>query len=314
MRYGKVAVVVPAHNEERYVAQVIRTVPDFVDLIVAVDDASTDRTHEILQSIKDPRLRVVRNDRRMGVGGAIVRGHKEAMALGSDINVVMAGDGQMDPRYLEALVRPIFEEGYDFTKGNRFTEKDSLRGMPRLRVLGNAILGFLTKAASGYWHIFDPQNGYTAITVSALKRIDLDDVAKDFQFENDLLVRLNVASCRTRDVAIPAVYGNQQSKLKVGSFAAKTSLFLVRAFWWRVYRRYMLFELHPFAVLLVSGLLMFVFGLLLGTYMLYLRFWHWPPVSATAGTVMVAAVPFFLGVQLLVNALLLDIMESRRLA
>src|SRR5262245_365972 len=153
----------PAYNEQKLISRAIRSVPDFVDHIVVVDDRSTDATSERALATGDPRLKLIRHDVNTGVGGAICDGHNEVLKLGCDVSVVMAGDAQMDPDYLPTLLAPIADGSALFTKANRFFSRDSYRGMPALRIFGNVVLSFMTKLASGYWHLFDPQNGYTAI-------------------------------------------------------------------------------------------------------------------------------------------------------
>lgn len=144
---------------------------------MVVDDASIDNTYNVALNSRDSRVCVIKHEINQGVGNAIISGHKKALELGVNISVVMAGDGQMDPKYLPDLLDPIIEEGYHYTKGNRFFKRGSLRKMPRLRIFGNIVLTFLTKLSSGYWHIFDPQNGYTAIRCDVLKKLDLDSIS-----------------------------------------------------------------------------------------------------------------------------------------
>ena len=211
----RVAVVVPAHNEERLVGTVIRTSPDLVDHIIVVDDASPDGTAEAARAVGDPRAEVITLEVNQGVGGAILAGHRRALELGADVSVVMAGDAQMDPAYLPTLLDPIADGTAQFTKANRFYGPGTFEGMPRYRIVGNIVMSFMTKAASGYWNLFDPLNGYTAIHRSALEPLDLDRIAKRYDFENDLLVNLNILRVRARDVPIPAVYGDEVSGLKL---------------------------------------------------------------------------------------------------
>ena len=164
-----IAAVVPAHNEAAHIRDVISGLPGTVDHIVIVDDKSSDDTAELAETSGDPRVHVIRHERNTGVGGAIISGHKRALELGADIDVIFAGDDQMDPAYLEALLDPIVDEGYGFTKANRFYSSTSYQGMPAYRVFGNVLLSFANKAASGYWNLFDPQNGYTATSAEVLR-------------------------------------------------------------------------------------------------------------------------------------------------
>ena len=219
-------------------------IPEFVDLIVVIDDASPDNTYQKVVDLQEElgaranRLMVARLPKNRGVGGAIIHGHKIALAESCDISVVMAGDNQMDPEYLPALLDPIVSGSADFTKGNRFYSADALKGMPKYRVIGNAGLSFLTKLASGYWHIFDPQNGYTAITATALKKIPLDKVKERYDFENDLLIWLSTTGARVVDVNIPARYGTETSTIALGPFIVHVLRTLgrghIRRIWWKI--------------------------------------------------------------------------------
>jgi glycosyltransferase involved in cell wall biosynthesis len=304
---------VPAFNEAEHITKVIRGIPDFVDNVVVVDDASTDDTADIARSVAASRVEVTRHSSNQGLGGALITGHKRAIELNADISVIMGGDDQMDPRYLSHLLDVIIDDGYDYAKGNRFMTS-GLEKMPKLRILGNSILSFLTKAASGYWRIFDPQNGYTAIRVKILKSLDLDAMQHGYQFENDMLVRLNILGARVKDVPIPAVYKGEQSKVRLLPFAVRTSICLFKDFHLRLYRKYILYDLHPFALLYVTGASLFSWGLLLSAYFLYMRYVSPERISPSTGSVMIAAIPLFMGIQLLLTALLVDLEEGRRLS
>ena len=181
--------VVPAYNEEHHVAKVVAAMPELVDHIFVVDDHSTDRTFEIATAAAehDDRTEVLQHKVNKGVGGSIVTGHRRAIEVGADVVVVMAGDGQMDPQYLPDLIGPVVTDGYGFAKANRFDSAMSFNGMPRHRVVGNVALTFLTKIASGYWNLVDPQNGYTAIRREVLERLPLGRLAERYEFENDQL-------------------------------------------------------------------------------------------------------------------------------
>ena len=305
---GKViSVVVPAYNEEDLIASVIRTMPSFVDHVVVVDDCSDDATSEEAAAAGDPRVTVIRHEKNTGVGGAVVTGHRRALELGTDIDVVMAGDGQMDPNYLAQLVEPIADRGYGFTKANRFFSWASFEGMPRHRILGNVILSFLTKLSSGYWHLFDPQNGYTAISRQALERLPLDRIASGYQFENDLLIFLNILRVPALDVPVPARYGQEVSGIRLRRVVPAISFLLLRGFWRRVLMKYVLWSFSPIGLFLLSGIGLLLFSFAFGAWVVVQTIG--PPV-ATTGTVLLAVVPFIAGVQLLLFALMLDILES----
>ncbi|MDQ1286744.1 MAG: hypothetical protein QG622_309 [Actinomycetota bacterium] len=303
----RIAVVVPAFHEERHVGDVIRNAPSIVDHIVVVDDASPDGTSEAARAVGDPRVEVIRHERNTGVGGAILTGHQRAIELGADIAVVMAGDNQMDPDYLPALLDPIVADGYGFTKANRFFSTSSFRGMPRYRIFGNVVLTFLTKVASGYWHLVDPQNGYTAVRTDVLRRLPLDRVSRRYEFENDLLIWLNILDVRALDVPVPAVYRDEVSHIRLRSVVFRLLRLLFCGFWRRVWLKYVLWSFSPIALLLFVGSLLVTFGVLVGVWVLLNTL---GPTTATAGTVLLAVTPFLVGTQMLIQALVLDIQAT----
>jgi glycosyltransferase involved in cell wall biosynthesis len=205
-----VAVVIPAFNEELAVGRAIEAVPDYVDLAIVVDDASHDDTAAVARGTRpgsDSRFEVISHPENRGVGGAIVTGYRRALALGLDVAVVMAGDGQMDPRDLPRLLDPIADGRADYAKGNRFLHPDIWRAMPTSRLVGNIVLSTATKLTSGYRHLFDSQCGYTAIHARALEALDLDRVFPRYGYPNDLLARLHSAEMRVVDVPVRPVYG-----------------------------------------------------------------------------------------------------------
>ncbi len=302
-----IAAVVPAYREQKLIGTVIRTMPSFVDHIVIVDDCSPDGTSAAVEAVGDPRVTLIRHEKNTGVGGAIVTGHKAAMALGADINVIMAGDAQMDPDYLPALLRPITNQGYGFSKANRFFAPESFAGMPRYRVFGNIVLSFMTKLASGYWNLFDAQNGYTATRTDVLERMPLDHIAKGYSFENDYLIHLNILQTSATDVPIPAVYGEETSTIRLKRVVPELLRLLTVGFWRRIWYRYVLWSFSPVAVLLFLGLPMFVVGFVLAVLFTVLTA---GTGTATPGTTMLAALPIIVGTQMLLTALQLDIQAS----
>lgn len=302
-----VAVVVPAHNEEQLIGRTISTVPEYVDSIVVIDDASTDETAKRAVETGDPRLCIIEHEANTGVGGAIIDGHKRAVELGADVNVVMAGDAQMNPAYLPALLDPIADHGYGFTKANRFYSRQALAGMPAIRVFGSIVLSFATKLASGYWNLFDPQNGYTAVTREALDRIDLDRIARGYSFENDLLISLGIANVRAKDVPVPSVYGDEISGMRLVKVVPEISRLLFTGFWRRMLFKYVLMSFSPIALLLFTGLFLCVAGAAIGIWAIVVT----PSGAApSAGTVLLAVGPLLVGINMLVHALALDIQQS----
>lgn len=306
-RDARVAVVVPCYNEERHVAEVIATMPAIVDHVVVVDDRSTDSTSSVAQAAADARTVVLRHEVNTGVGGAIVSGHRTALELGADVVVVMAGDGQMDPQYLPALLEPVVTGGKGFAKANRFYSATSFAGMPRYRVIGNIALTFLTKVASGYWNLVDPQNGYTAISREVLERMPLDRLAARYEFENDQLIWLNILDVPAVDVPIPAVYRDETSTLRLHQVMPRLIRLLARGFWRRIWRKYVLWSFSPIALLLVVGLLLLALGIGVGIWAVAASI---GPGEASTGTWLLSVGPVLVGIQLLVQALVLDIQAT----
>jgi glycosyltransferase involved in cell wall biosynthesis len=252
-----VAVVVPAYNEERLIGKVLETMPDVVDKVVVVDDCSQDRTAEVAGRYvanNEDRFVLIRHERNQGVGGAIATGYKWARDHRIDATAVMAGDAQMDPEELPSLLDAVVDSGVDYAKGNRLLTGEAWRIMPRRRYLGNAGASFLTKIASGYWHVADSQSGYTVISLRALDLLDLDCVYKRYGVPNHLLVMLNVYNCRVRDVPIRAIY-------KVGETSGFEPLLLIprlgwllfKWFVWRLKEKYVIRDFHPLVLFYLFG-------------------------------------------------------------
>ncbi len=304
----RIAVVVPAYNEEHFIGQVIDNMPVFVDEVIVVDDCSQDGTFQTARSKSNARVLVVKTPSNQGVGGATVTGYRHALEKDSHIVVKMDGDDQMDPNYLPQLMDAIVEQGYDYAKGNRFLVGGSLAIMPKHRLFGNVVLTFMTKLASGYWHIFDPQNGYTAVRADALRLLSLDRIHKGYFFENDMLFHLNLHSLRVKDVAIPPRYGKEESNVNLLKVGITFPLLLTRRFFSRIYQRFVLRDFSPIALFLFLGLALFLWGAILGAYL-------WIHTLLTGlltptGTIMLAILPLILGFQLLLQAVVLDIQET----
>jgi len=234
----RVAVVIPAFNEERAIAAAVAAVPGFVDHVIVVDDASLDDTAGRARAAADERggdVHVVRHDVNRGVGAAIVTGYRHALALGCDVAAVMAGDGQMDPRDLPGVLAPIADGVADYVKGNRFLHPEVWTAMPPARIVGNLVLSAATKLTSGYRHVFDSQCGYTAISRAALEAIDLDGLFPRYGYPNDLLSRLHVAAMRVLDVPVRPVYGpHWKSGINLGTALHPIPWVLLRSWSTRV--------------------------------------------------------------------------------
>src|SRR5262249_46423030 len=235
---------------------------------------------------------------------------QKGLELGSDILIKMDGDGQMAPECMPALIDALVVHEYDYAKGNRFLAGESLAQMPRVRLFGNVALTFMTKLASGYWHVFDPQNGYTAVRARSLRMLNFNKIHKRFFFENDMLVALNFFGSRVADVPIPSRYGSEESDLNPLKIGLTFPLLLTQRFMRRVYQRYVLRDFSPVALFLFLGTVMFVWGLGFGVYL-----WIETAVTGLAtptGTIMLSLLPLILGFQLLLQAIVLDIQNTPR--
>lgn len=309
-----IAVVVPAYNEEKLIGKVLETMPDFVDVVIVVDDASTDCTADIVASYQakfSDRLVLIPHKENQGVGASIVTGYKEASAMGFDVVVVMAGDGQMDPADLDRVVAPVARGEADYVKGNRLFRGESWRMIPHYRYLGNAMLSLMTKIASGYWHIADSQSGYTAISHTALERIDLDRIYKRYGMPNDILVRLNVGNFRVRDVSIRPVYNiGEVSGIRLRKVIPVISWLLLRGFCWRLVEKYVLRDFHPLVFFYGMGLTLFPGGAIFGLYLMVYRLCVGPVATTSA---LFAAFLIISGLQSLFFAMWFDMDYNRYL-
>jgi glycosyltransferase involved in cell wall biosynthesis len=313
-RGAKVAVVVPAYNEETQIGGVLETMPEIVDRIIVVDDLSTDRTLQRLDEWRPrlgQRLIVVKHETNRGVGGAIASGYACALDEGADVTAVMAGDGQMDPSDLPAILDPVVEGRADYSKGNRFFSGEAWRRTPRQRYLGNAFLSLLTKIASGYWHVADSQSGYTAINRAALSRLDLDGIYPTYGMPNDLLIKLNVNGARVADVPIRPLYGiGERSKMKIGRVIPRVSWLLLRGFLWRLGARYVVRDFHPLVFFYFLGALLVALGVALGALETYLKL---TTNNIALATIVLVALLVISGMQLLLFAMWFDMEYNRNL-
>lgn len=267
-----VCVVVPAYKEETQIAKVIETMPDFIDSIVVIDDASPDRTAEVVKEHQKaiPRLELIEHETNQGVGGAIASGYVYARDHGYDVAVVMAGDAQMDPADLPAILDPVVSGEADYSKANRLFTGEAYRKIPKVRYFGNSVLSLLTKIASGYWHIADSQAGYAAIGKRALHTIRWDEMYARYGQPNDILVRLNVYDFRVADVHVAPVYHvGERSGIKIRKVIFTISWLLLKCFLWRMKEKYVIRDFHPLVLFYAQGVGFGALTVLLSIRMLY---------------------------------------------
>lgn len=309
--HSSVAVVVPCYRVGRGILDVLASIGSDVARIYVVDDACPRETCAIVErECHDPRVRVLKHDRNQGVGAATLTGYRAAIADGADVIVKLDGDGQMPASRIPALVAPILRGEADYVKGNRFFHPRSLGQMPALRIFGNAVLSFMSKISSGYWNLFDPTNGFTAIHARVAAVLPLDQVSRSYFFESDVLFRLNIVRAVVREIPMEAHYGGEVSSLRVSrvvfEFAAKHARNAVK----RVFYNYFLRNFSIASLELLLGVTLTLFGAYFGLF-------HWygsmaTGTPATSGTVMLAALPVVLGVQFLTAFFSYDIQDVPR--
>lgn len=303
----RIGVVIPCYLVAPHLERVLTDIPRMVDEVIVVDDCCPESSGRIAERFRstDARISVIFHKENLGVGGAVISGYRTALDRGCDVIVKLDGDGQMDPTDIPALVRPLVDGSADYAKGNRFRDFSALTGMPAVRLFGNSALSFLVKAASGYWNIMDPTNGFTAIHRRALTKLDLDRISRGFFFESDMLINLNPVAAVVRDVPMQARYGEERSSLKIGRVLLDFPFKLLRGLARRILLKYFIYDFNMASVYIALGVPLFIFGVLFGGI-------HWldsliTGMPRSAGTIMLAALPIILSFQMLLQAIQIDI-------
>ncbi len=308
MSTQKVAVVIPAYRVADHIEDVISSIPENIDFIIVVDDKCPHASGKKAEGLNRGNVVVLYHERNEGVGGAVITGYRKAIELGCDIIVKIDGDGQMDPAHIDDFMEILLKDDADYAKGNRFRDFKRLKHMPKARLLGNSTLSFLVKAASGYWNIMDPTNGFTAIQSKVLSDISMDKLSKRFFFECDMLINLNIANAVVTDISIPAQYGEEKSSLKIRRILFQFPPQLLKGFVKRIFLKYFVYDFNMASVYLLIGLPVFIFGLYFGVS-------EWIDTIITgkarsAGTIMLAALPIIVSFQMLLQAINIDIQST----
>ena len=308
-----VAVVIPCYRVTQHILEVITSIGPEVQQIFVIDDKCPDCSGDYVEvNCNDPRVIVLRHETNQGVGGAVMTGYRAAIADGAEVIVKVDGDGQMDPSLILNFIEPILAGEADYTKGNRFFDLEEIRAMPKIRLFGNAVLSFMTKLSSGYWDLFDPTNGYTAIHTDVARHLPFAKISKRYFFETDMLFRLNTLRAVVIDIPMDAQYGDEVSNLKIskilGEFLFKHTRNLIK----RIFYNYYLRDLSLASIELPLGMVLFLAGASYGGY-------SWlqsaqSGVVTPAGTVMMAAMPILMGMQLVLAFLGYDISSVPRYA
>jgi glycosyltransferase involved in cell wall biosynthesis len=309
-----VAVVVPAYNEEKLIGKVIETTPDYVDYLVIVDDLSKDKTVEVVKGYaenNDNRIVLICLEKNIGVGGAIAEGYKWCRDHQIDATAVMAGDAQMDPSDLPALLDPVVSGEVDYTKGNRLFTGEAWHKIPKARYMGNAALSLLTKIASGYWHVADSQTGFTVANHKVLSTLDLGGIYKRYGMPNDMLVKLNIYNFKVRDVEIQPIYGiGEKSGIKPLLVIPRFSWLLTRLFFHRMFQKYIIRDFHPLVFFYLLSFILIFLGSILSVRMFILIFETGLVPSINALAVFFS---FIVGVQMLLFAMWFDMDSNKHL-
>jgi len=306
-----IAVVIPCFKVSRHILEVLGGIGPEVTAVYVVDDECPEHSGDLVQDqCRDRRVRVLRNPRNLGVGGAVLTGYRQAILDGAEVIVKLDGDGQMDPALIPGLVAPILANEADYTKGNRFFDLEALAGMPAVRLVGNAFLSLLTKLSCGYWDLFDPTNGYTAIHANVACHLPFRKISSRYFFETDMLFRLNTLRAVVVDVPMQAKYGDEVSGLSVARVAGEFFFKHIRNFVKRIFYNYYLRDLSLASIELPLGLLLVAGGTAFGAY-------HWivsidAGVPTSAGRVMLAALPIIMGMQFLLAFIGYDISSVPR--
>lgn len=307
-----VAVVLPCYKVRRHILHVISAIPkDGVWRIYVVDDRCPDGSGDFVeQNCDDSRVHVLRNEQNQGVGGAVIAGYRQAIADGAQVIVKIDGDGQMDPALIPYFTAPILSGQADYCKGNRFYDLDSISVMPRVRIFGNAVLSLMTKLSSGYWDLFDPTNGYTAIHSDVARHLPFEKISSRYFFETDMLFRLNTLRAVVVDIPMNAKYADEVSGLKISSIIGEFLFKHVHNFLKRIFYNYYLKDMSLASLELPLGILLLVFGAFFGGY-------HWfvaarTDTLASAGTVMISALPIMMGLQFVLAFFAHDIAQIPR--
>lgn len=310
-RGKKIGVVVPAYNTGNLIADTVTTIPEYVDMVIVVDDASTDLTKDYVKKLNDKRLFLIEHEKNRGVGAAIVSGYLKALDEEMDIVAVMAGDGQMNPDDLKNLLDPVVDDIADYVKGNRLRTSEVKKVMPGYRFFGNSLLTIITKIVTGYWHVMDPQCGYTAVSRKVLEIIPIKDLYPRYGFPNDILTILNVYNFRVKDVSVSAIYGVEKSGIKLYSYIPRVSSLLLRRFFWRLKEKYIIRDFHPIVLFYLFGIISTIMGFLLGLYLLDYKYTRGLTVSIPS--VILCAIILLPGLQSIFFAMWFDMQYNKDL-
>lgn len=308
----RVAAILPCYNEEKLIAKTIETLPEFIDDIIAVDDMSKDKTWDIISKIakKNKKVKPIHLDKNVGIGGAYINGFEFALGHKADLIFTMAGDAQCNQNYMNNMIDTLLDNDIDYVKANRFVHLEELKQMPRFRRIGNTVITILTKFSSGYYSIFDSQNGYGVFKRKTLIDLPFEHIGKRYDYENTLLIALSIMGAKVKDEPVPAIYGDEESTIPVFKTTLRALRVVWKGFWKRIYYKYILVNFHPIALFLILGILLEIIGLCFGVFIIVDKLAY--STSPSTGTVMLVVLPIILGFQLLLSAITMDMNNEEK--
>lgn len=308
----KVTALIPSFNEEKLIRKTIDSLPPCIDEVIAVNDGSTDGTLAALRDIAshDPRIRIIDNKTNMGLGASMRKAFRAFLESDGELACVLPGDAQHDGTTIPGMLETLLDNNLDYVKPNRFLEFESLRQMPRYRRLGNMIITILTKFATGYYSIFDSQNGGGVFPRATLARLPVHLIGDRYDYENTLLIALAVIGAKVRDFPAPAIYGDEDSTIKLIPTAIRALYITFTGFWRRIWYSYVYYNFHPIALFLFSGVALFVVGFGFCMFIVVERLAYGN--SPSTGTVMLGVLPLILSFQLVLTAILMDVNNEVR--
>lgn len=307
----QIAVIIPAFRAKKTILEVINGIPEYIDYIIVIDDNCPEECGKLVEStfLNITRIKVIYHCDNMGVGGATKTGYKQAIDLGCDIVIKMDSDGQMDSAYIPKLIEPFSDENVGYCKGNRFNDLRALRPMPKIRLIGNSLLSFTLKICSGHWTIMDPTNGYTAISKTALAKLDLDKIDNRYFFESDMLINTGIYKIVVRDIPIPAKYVNEISSLSIRRVVMNFPLKLLKGFLKRLIFCYLIYDFNMGSIYILIGVPMFIWGLIFGIVKWIIN--SSQNIPTPTGTIMLSVLPLILGTQFILQAIHIDITSNQ---
>lgn len=308
----RIAIVIPAYNEGDLITETLTGIPEYVDNMYVIHDGGTDDTLSRIRDFqsKDSRVVLINHEVNKGLGQSLIDGYLASAESDNDITVVMAGDNQMDQADLPRLLDKLIEDGFDYVKGNRLLHHEVYESMPKYRLIGNTILTFMTKFATGYFFMMDPQCGYTAIKNNVLRQIPIHKMVKGYGYNADILCMLNIRGFKVTDCEVRPVYGKEKSKIKILKYIRKTGSLLFRLFFRRLWQRYIILDFHPLVLFYLFAFFNTVILLIPFTIRFFVMYYQYGEVPKTTMTILLFT--FLITMQSILFAIWMDMDYNKK--